>query len=187
MPLGCKLLSIILYSDATNVDTLGKSNLHPIYVTIGNIKTWRRNKPDVKQLLGFLPILKSNEKNSETFKIAARKTFHKSLKILLDPILNFRNGIELTLNNESIWFYPRISVIIADWPEAATYCLTYKSAMSKFPCHFCLVTRDNLANINLTTDEMELRIPENMHTYLNQKLENSVCIESLHNYFWDFP
>jgi hypothetical protein len=34
---------------------------------------------------------------------------------------------------------------------------------------------------------MELRIPENMHTYLNQKLENSVCIKSLHNYFWDFP
>ena len=187
LPLGCKLLSIILYSDATNVDTLGKSNLHPIYVTIGNIKTWRRNKPDAKQLLGFLPILKSNEKNSETFKIAARETFHKSLKILLNPILKFRNSIELTLNNESIWFYPRISVIIADWPEAATYYLTYKSTMSKFPCHFCLVTRDNLANINLTTDEMKLRTPENMHTYLNQKLENSVSIESLYNYFWDFP
>ena len=33
-----KLLSIILYSDATNVDTLGKKNLHPIYMSIGNIK-----------------------------------------------------------------------------------------------------------------------------------------------------
>jgi Plavaka transposase len=187
LPLGCKLLSIILYSDATNVDTLGKSNLHPIYMTIGNIKTWRRNKPDVKQLLGFLPILKSNERNSETFKIAARETFHKSLKILLDPVLKFRNGIELTLNNESIWFYPRISIIIADWPEAATYCLTYKSTMSKFPCHFCLVTRNNLANINLTTNEMELRTPENMQNYLNQKLENSVSIESCYNYFWDLP
>lgn len=185
--MGCKLLSIILYSDATNVDTLGKSNLHPIYITIGNIKNWRRNKPDAKQLLGFLPILKSNEKKSEKFKIAARETFHKSLKILLDPILKLKNGIELTLNNESIWFYPRISVIIADWPEAATYCLTYKSPMSNFPCHFCLVTRDNLANINLTTDEMKLRTPENMYTCLNQKLEKSVCIESLYNYFWDLP
>jgi len=187
LPLGCKLLSIILYSDATNVDTLGKSNLHPIYITIGNIKNWKRNKSDVKQLLGFLPILKPSEKKSEKFKIAARETFHKSLKILLDPILKLKNGIELTLNNELIWFYPRISVIIADWPEAATYCLTYKSAMSNFPCHFCLVTRDNLANINLTTDEMELRTPKNMHNYLNQKLEKSVCIKKLHNYFWDLP
>ena len=156
LPFGCKLLSIILYSDATNVNTLGKSNLHPIYITIGNIKNWRRNKPDTKQLLGFLPILKSSEKRSEKFKIAARETFHKSLKVLLNPILKLENGIELTLNNELIWFYPRISVIISDWPEAATYCLTYKSAMSNFPCHFCLVTRDNLANINLMADEMEL-------------------------------
>ena len=52
-----KLLSIILYSDATNVDTLEKKNLHPIYMSIGNIKNWRRNKPDAKQLLGYLPIL----------------------------------------------------------------------------------------------------------------------------------
>ena len=44
----CKLLSIILYLGATNVDSLEKSNLHPIYVTIENIKTWRHNKSDVK-------------------------------------------------------------------------------------------------------------------------------------------
>ena len=43
-----KLLSLILYSDAINVDTLGKSQLHPIYMTIGNIKNWWRNKPNVK-------------------------------------------------------------------------------------------------------------------------------------------
>ena len=129
--------------------------------------------------------MKSNERNSEKFKIASREAFHKSLELLLEPILTLRNGIELTLENELICFYPRISVIISDWPEAATYCLTYKSAMSKLPCHFCLVTRDNLANINLTTDEMELRTPENMSTHLNQKLENSVCIESLYNCFWD--
>jgi hypothetical protein len=37
---GAKLLSLILYSDATNVDTLRKNQLHPIYMTIGNIKNW---------------------------------------------------------------------------------------------------------------------------------------------------
>ena len=47
----------MLYSDATNVDTLGKKNLHLIYMSISNIKNWRRNKPDAKQLLGYLPIL----------------------------------------------------------------------------------------------------------------------------------
>ncbi|RHZ65110.1 hypothetical protein Glove_319g91 [Diversispora epigaea] len=31
------ILSIILYSDATTTDSLGKSSLHPIYISLGNI------------------------------------------------------------------------------------------------------------------------------------------------------
>ena len=36
LPTGAKLLSLILYSDATITDTLDKSQLHPIYLLIGN-------------------------------------------------------------------------------------------------------------------------------------------------------
>ena len=95
---------------------MGKSQLHPIYVTIGNIKNWRRNKRDAKQLLGYLPILKANdstEKQSEKYKKATCEIFHKSLEVLLDPLLN-DNGIDLVLNNKTIWFYSQVSVIIAD-------------------------------------------------------------------------
>ncbi|RHZ69353.1 hypothetical protein Glove_284g16 [Diversispora epigaea] len=42
------ILFIILYSDATTTDTLGKGSLHPIYISLGNIPTWRRNKEDAK-------------------------------------------------------------------------------------------------------------------------------------------
>jgi hypothetical protein len=107
--IGAKILSLILYSDATNVDSLGKSNLHPIYVSIGNIKNWRRNKPDAKQLLGYLPILEykdNSKKQKDKFKNAARESFHKSLELLLDPLLKLNNGIDLTLNGNTIWFYP---------------------------------------------------------------------------------
>jgi len=155
--IGAKILSLILYSDATNVDSLGKSSLHSIYVSIGNIKNWRCNKPDAKQLLGYLPILESkdnSEKQKDKFKNAARESFHKSLELLLDPLLKLNNGIDLTLNGNTIWFYPRVSVIIADWPEAATYCLTFKSPMSNLSCHSCLVTRTNLSNIDLQMDDM---------------------------------
>jgi hypothetical protein len=109
LPTGSKLLSLILYSDATNLDTLGKSQLHPIYMSIGNIKNWRRNKSDAKELLGYLPILKArdiNEKKSTNFKMAARETFHESLKVLLNPILSLNNGLDLTLNDEPFWFFP---------------------------------------------------------------------------------
>src|SRR5438876_11144912 len=99
--IGAKILSLILYSDATNVDSLGKSSLHPIYVSIGNIKNWRRNKPDAKQLLGYLPILESkdnSEKQKDKFKNAARESFYKSLELLLDHILNLNNVIDCILN-----------------------------------------------------------------------------------------
>ena len=172
-----------MYSDASNVDSLGKTQLHPIYMSISNINNWGRNKPDVKQLLGYLPILKSrdnSERKSNDFKVKVRETFHKCLKILLEPIQSLSNGLDLKLNEESIWFYPRISVVISDWPKAATFCLTYKSSMSTYPCHFCLVTRDNLADINLQTHA-------NMRQYFDQNSEKSVCIKSVFNFFWNMP
>lgn len=162
---------------------MGKSQLHPIFLSIGNIPTWRRNKQDAKQLLGYLPIIKSSNIDKQTI----RKTFHKCLEIILEPIQSIsETGINLLLDNKYIWFIPRISTIIADWPEAATFCLTYKSASSNFPCHFCLVNRDNLANSKMTKNELELRNNENMQKYFNNKQDKLVCIEAVANIFWKF-
>ena len=150
-------------------------------MSIGNIPTWRRNKSDAKQLLGYLPILESS-----LGKNLAREIFHKSLKCLLEPIY-LMNGIELEVNNETIWFCSRISVIIADWPEAATFCLTYKSTNSNFPCHSCLVTRDNLAKLNLLADDIKPRTHEDMRKHFDDHTEKSVSIESVSNFFWNLP
>jgi hypothetical protein len=150
-------------------------------LSLGNIPTWRRNKQDAKQLLGYLPIIKS----SNIDKKIARQTFHKCLEIILEPIqLYSETGINLLINNKYIWFFPKISTIIADWPEAATFCLTYKSASSNYPCHFCLIERDNLANAKLSKNNLELRNHENMQYYYNMKKEKSVCIETVSNIFW---
>src|SRR3989442_4185726 len=67
---------------------------------------WRRNKPNAKQLLGYLPILKavSNiEKKSSTYKNLVHKIFHKSLCHLLEPIILLEDGVDLSVNNETIW------------------------------------------------------------------------------------
>jgi hypothetical protein len=84
LPIGSKILSIILYSDATNCDSLGKSQLHPIYMSLGNIPAWRRNKQDAKQLLGYLPIIHTANSNKQ--KEQVRQTFHKCLEIILEPV-----------------------------------------------------------------------------------------------------
>jgi len=187
LPLEFKLMSIIIYSNAINCDTLSKSSLHPIYISLGNIPIWRRNKPDAKQLLGYLPIVKSNnttEKRSQTFKNIVRETFHKFLEILLEPLKSLKNGIDLSICDKTYWFFPKVSVVIADWPEAATFCLTYKSPNSNNPCHFCLVSRNNLANIKLSNNDKILRKHQDMSEYLYLNLDKSVSIEKIPNFFW---
>src|ERR1041385_2747981 len=51
--------------------------IRDIYQLSGNIPTWRRNKPNAKQLLGYLPILEavsSIEKKSSTYKNLVRRS-----------------------------------------------------------------------------------------------------------------
>jgi hypothetical protein len=169
---------------------LGKSSLHPIYVSLGNIPTWRRNKPDAKQLLGYMPIIKSEnitEKQSQNFKKIVRETFHKCLEILLEPLISTKNGINYLIEGKKFQFIPKISIIISDWPEAATFCLTYKSSNSNNPCHFCLVTRENLAEINLSEKNIILRSHEKMKEMFQKNLTKSVSIENINNFFWSIP
>ncbi|RHZ48515.1 hypothetical protein Glove_547g1 [Diversispora epigaea] len=180
--------SILSSAYATTTDTLGKSSLHPIYISLGNIPTWRKNKEDAKQLLGYFPILfakNEKEKTSPEFKKLVRETFHKSLKFLLDPLFENENGIDYKINNRIIWFFLKISTIIGDWPEACTYSLTYKSASSNFPCHFCLVQKNDL--IDTMQDQIILRNHENMMKHFNNNTGHSVSLEPVENYFWNIP
>jgi len=70
------------------------------------------------------------------------------------------------------------------WLARSCYILPYvQITMSTYSCYFCLVKRDNLANINLSEQQMELRTHNNMIRYLDQNLEKSVCIENISNFF----
>ncbi|RHZ55005.1 hypothetical protein Glove_421g147 [Diversispora epigaea] len=179
------ILSIILYSDATTIDSLGKSSLHPIYISLGNIRTWRRNKENAKQLLGYLPILSANnEGQTSRFKRLARETFHNSLKFLLDPLFD-EDGIDFKINNKNIWFFPRISTVIGDWLEACTFSLTFKSANSNYPCHFCQTHRNDLTSIRKNC--IIIRNKENMQEYYNNGSAESIGLEQVYNYFWTIP
>ncbi|RHZ90190.1 hypothetical protein Glove_5g65 [Diversispora epigaea] len=173
----------------TTLDTLGKSSLHTIYISLGNIPTWRRNKEDAKQLLGYLPIISAKdetEKKSSEFKILVRKTFYNSIKFLLESL--FENAsIDLKIDGKRIWFYPRISTVICDWLEACTFSLTYKSSNSNYPCHFCLVSKDNLANTCLRKNQAMLRNKENMKKYYDNDTTKEASLEPVYNYFWDIP
>ena len=139
-------------------------------------------------MLGYLPIIKSSnisEKRSQNFKNIVRETFHKSFEIILEPLKTCNDGIELSIGDKTFSFILKVSVIIADWPEASTFCLTYKSSNSNNPCHFCLVTRNNLAVLNLSEENILPRTHENMKESWELNFGKSVSIENISNYFWN--
>ena len=52
---------------------------------------------------------------------------------------------------------------------------------------FYLVTRNNLANIDLLPSDMELRTHESMRQYFEDHDEKLASIESISNFFWSVP
>lgn len=67
------------------------------------------------------------------------------------------------------------------------FCLTNKLLNLSNPYHFCLVKRNNLADINLSDEYIIPRNHENMIESFNLNLEKSVSIESVENFFWKLP
>ena len=84
------------------------------------------------------------------------------MEIILEPLIFLKNKIDLSIGDKTYWFFPKISIIIADWPEASTFCLTFKSTNSNNLCHFCLVTKNNLSAINLLKEDILFRTHKNM-------------------------
>nr|CAG8633934.1 8861_t:CDS:2 [Entrophospora candida] len=189
-PPGCKILSIILYSDKTNCDSLGKTSQHPIYSTSGNIPYEYRNKYKSKVLPGYIPILdgsKSIKKTTE-FRKLVLLMFHNAMSILIKPLIEQeKDGIYLFLHGELIWFKIKISLIISDWPEACTFCLTYKTSNSSRPCYTCLTSRDQLNNMNLSNESLILRTPNQMIDIIEDDQCKDYSVHPLKNSFWKLP
>ncbi|RHZ49860.1 hypothetical protein Glove_510g35 [Diversispora epigaea] len=99
----------------------------------------------------------------------------------LDPLFA-EKGIDLEVDNKTFWFFPHISTIICDWPEAATFSLVYKSTNSNFPCHFCLISKTLLADTDLS--DVTFRNNENMQEYFYNNAGQDVSLENIPNYFW---
>jgi hypothetical protein len=180
------LLSIIIYADSTTCDHLGKTSEHPIYISLGNIPNWVRNKPNSKVLVGYLPKLKAKDnttRNSKFFRKLQRQVFQRCLQILLSPILN-QTDMYFVVKNETQLFTPKISVILADLAEAATFTATYLPSTSKRPCCFCLIDNEDLNNMALTN--VIMRTPKTMKEAIDMDRANEFSLHTDFNFFWKF-
>lgn len=187
LPNDTLILSIILYSDATTLDVLSKSTKHPVFLSLGNIPIHRRNKSDAKVLLGYLPLIKAStnsEKRSPQFILAKHHLFQESYRHLTKDILTLqKKGFYLRTDHGPEIVYPFISQIIGDLPENASMCSTFNSALAKYPCHTCLVTRDELNKIHL---DITIRTPQMTQRLIENNKAQEFSIRKMNNIFWNF-
>jgi hypothetical protein len=189
LEIGSRVLSIILYSDATLCDNLGKIQQRPVFITLGNIPSWQRNKKNAKVLLGYMPILQTknqNTRNSDYFRNLICKVMKRCWSIMLRPILKLKE-MEFTINSKQITFVPRISMFLADMLEANAITCTYKSANCRMPCPNCTVLNEDLNNMNLLKQSIILRTPKSMNLVIQQKEAHNYSIHNQKNIFWKFP
>ena len=162
--------------------------MHPVFLTLGNIPSWQRNKKDAKVLLSYLPILQSKNqtiRNSDYFRNLVRKVTKQCWSIMLRPILKLEE-LELTIKDAQITFAPRISVFLADMLEANAITCTYKSVKCKMPCPTCTVLVENLNNMNLSKDDIIMRTPELMASVMQNGEAKNYSIHKQKNVFWNF-
>ena len=182
------LLSIILYSDATNLDGLGKTSGHPVFLTLGNLPNKFRNSPEAKVLIGFLPrVQDSGIKTTESFKDLRRKVFHRCFNIMLRPLIEKSDGLYFGIKGEPVCFAAQISFFLSDMLEADEITATYKSARSKMPCHTCTVLQSDLNNMSIMLENMPLRTHESMQEVIRNGQEKNFSVHSVKNAFWKFP
>lgn len=181
------LLSIILYSDATTFDGLGKTSGHPVFLTLGNLPNWFRNSPEAKVLLGFLPkVQDSGIKTTDAFRSLQREVYHKCFDIMLRPLLEKPDALYFGIKGQVKIFAPRISFFLSDMLEANEITATYKSSRCKMPCHTCMVPQNDLNNMNFRSEELPLRTHDYMRQIITEKREKEFSIHSTKNAFWKF-
>jgi hypothetical protein len=182
-----KVLSIIFYSDATTCDMLGKTSEHPVFITLGNIPGWRRNKPDAKALLAYLPKIKASDdqKKQSDFALAKHYLFHHSMEILVEQIKS--GSIDLHTDNGILWCYPFLSVLLGDLPEHHAMTLTFSSPNCKMPCHICTTPKDSFNDLSVDHLTIQLRTPEMMHHVLQNELYEEYSLHNIENPFWKLP
>ena len=126
------LLSIILYSDATTFDGLGKTSGHPVFLTLGNLPNSFRNSLETKVLLGFLPKVQDlGIKTTDAFRSLQREVYHKCFDIMLRPLLEKPDALYFGIKGQVKIFAPRISFFLSDMLESDEITATYKSSRCK--------------------------------------------------------
>ncbi|KAI0690406.1 hypothetical protein C8T65DRAFT_745808 [Cerioporus squamosus] len=190
-------LAFVLYSDKTRLSTFGTQQAYPVIVRLANLPVHLRNsdRHGGGQIVGFLPIVESNEteKHKPQFATHKREVWHEALTYVLKKIAQFSHSGKKVFCGDQIWrrFFPLILICIADYEEQAMMTLI-RGVNGLFPCPVCLVPADEQAELGLAplyplrTQEQAQSIVMNPNLSDRKKEEKlkAIGVRNVENVFW---
>ncbi|CAI5471576.1 unnamed protein product [Closterium sp. Yama58-4] len=148
-PRGGVIAACILYSDGTNLSNDGRVTGHPVYFTLGNVTLKNRWQPHGHRMVAMLPPLPNVDSRTDEGKALHREVFQLALDVVLKELKEASYGGILTKDpfGQSQMVFPAVYAYVADHPEACKLAGTFASHKAMFPCHRCLVNREDISNM----------------------------------------
>ena len=108
---------------------------------------------------------------------------------MLQPLLKKPDALYFRINKErELTFAARILFFLADMLEVDEVTATYKYARcNKMPCHTCMVSLNDLNNMDLSSENMPSRTYGNMQKIVKNGQGKEFSVHSVENAFWKFP
>ncbi|KAF5356693.1 hypothetical protein D9758_013746 [Tetrapyrgos nigripes] len=164
-PIPWLMVPIMIYSDATRVNTFGNTSLWPVYVYFLGLSKYSRPKPSsgAAHHFAYIPSLPNiQEMYQKHFKATASSEVLTHLKrelmqaiwfLLLDTefVKACIHGI-LVLCADNIWrrLFPRIFIYSADYPEKML--LACLKTLGRCPCPRCEIEKKDISQMGTFRD-----------------------------------
>ncbi|CAI5460719.1 unnamed protein product, partial [Closterium sp. Yama58-4] len=148
-PRGGVIAACILYSDGTNLSNDGRVTGHPVYFTLGNITLKNRWQPHGHRMVAMLPPLPNVDSRTDEGKALHREVFQLALDVVLEELKKASYAGIVTEDpfGKVQVVFPAVYAYVADHPEACKLAGTFASHKANFPCHRCLVKREDISNM----------------------------------------
>ncbi|EIN13305.1 hypothetical protein PUNSTDRAFT_59004 [Punctularia strigosozonata HHB-11173 SS5] len=129
LPDGATVVPVILSSDKTQLSTFsGDQQVHPVYLSIGNISKDIRRKPSyhAQVLIAYLPITDMSHLPDDVARVMRARSFHAAMRVVLRSLEDAgKTGVELTGGDGAVRLaFPIVAVYVADHPEQSLVCCT---------------------------------------------------------------
>jgi len=139
------LLTLVLNTDVTTVNTVDATGYYPAYVGVGNFTPSAYACAGARQLLALLPIyVRDAGLTARQNKAAAAALFQACMDHVYFAIAKCACGLLFEFVPGSVvLFVPRVALYAGDFPERGKVAGCIASPNARRPCMYCTCSRDN--------------------------------------------